>query len=142
MSLNLQLSDFISLQKLIEMEQNIKIQKLKLESNSSSITIKPDERLYKEDINDNKFLRVIFRINNDEIIISWFYLLEESKGTGTKIVKWFIDYCISNNYKALKIVNVKYDKIKMISLCEKFNFIKQETLDEEYSNYYLQIKDV
>ncbi|WP_434306009.1 GNAT family N-acetyltransferase [Clostridium botulinum] len=70
--------------------------------------------------------------------ISWLYLLHTERGTGTKILKWFIDYCERNNIKEIRIQNIEKQNKAMRKLCEKFGFEEIEE-NENFSNYILHL---
>lgn len=128
-----QLLDFKSLQDIIENGQMVKTI---LRKSGSNITIVP----LRDIVIDNSFLQVTFRINQETLILSWFYLLYEDTGTGTKVIEWLIKYCAGNsNLKIFKIANVENNKVKMRAVCKKFGFIESKC-NEEYSDFYLEIK--
>lgn len=119
-----ELFDFKPLQEIVEREQGLKTI---IQQTGDNISIKP--------INDvvinNRFLQITFRIYRETLILSWLYLLYEGRGTGTKIIEWFIKYCSkNNNINILKIVNVQKDKTQMRQLCIKFNFVENKSNDD------------
>lgn len=126
------LLDFKSLQVLVEQEQDI-ITVIKASENNISIV------LLKDIVIGNNFFQITFRIDEKMLILSWLYLLYESKGTGARVINWFIDYCVKNNIKVFRIANVEDNKIKMRALCYKFGFIEHRR-NENYSDYYLKIR--
>lgn len=128
------LVEFKSLQDLIEKEQDIRTI-IRLSGNNISIVLKKDIVI------GNNFFQITFRIDEEMLILSWLYLLYESKGTGAKIINWFINYCIHNNLKIFRIANVEDNKMKMRALCQKFGFLEHRS-NENFIDYSLSIASI
>lgn len=71
---------------------------------------------------EEKFTQINFRFEGNTLIIPWFYLSKKNEGIGSKILKWFIEFCIENDITAIEIRGVKQDKEGMKKLLNKFDF--------------------
>lgn len=123
---------FEPLRRLVETEQAVKSI---LKISERNISILPVTDITIED----RFLQITFRIDGEMLVLSWLYLLYGGKGTGTKIVLWFIKYCKDNGLKTIKIANVAGDKFSMHALCIKLGFIKCNQ-EDGFVDYYLKIE--
>ena len=131
LEMNEALNNFISLQRLIEEEQSVETIIRKTDNNITIIPLK-DQTI------DGNFLQITFRVVDEIVVLSWIYLLYPCRGTGTKIISWFIQYCKQNKYKTLKIANVEENNAKMRALCRKFKFIENKA-NSSYSDFYLTV---
>jgi hypothetical protein len=132
------LDDFINLKLLVEEEQGVKVTIKSSTNNSSNINIQP----VVDNEDESIFLKITFRVDGNKLVLSWLYLLDQGKGTGTKLINWFIKYCEHKKLNRLYIVNVQDDKVGMLRLCKKLGFIRRnENQDyQDFSDYYLEIK--
>jgi hypothetical protein len=88
-------------------------------------------------IESEKFTQINFRFECNTLIIPWFYLSKPNEGIGSKIVKWFIEFCTENNMIAIEIRGVKQEKQGMKALLNRFNFRKIKS--GEYMNFRKKI---
>lgn len=88
--------------------------------------------------NDNdSFTQINFRFENSALIIPWFYLRKQKCGIGSKIVEWFIAFCLEKGISKVEIRGVGQDKEGMKCLLNKFDFCM--TTDGESMNYQRNI---
>lgn len=79
---------------------------------------------YDSDIEEEEFTQINFRFENNTLIISWFFLKQKNLGIGSKIMKWFIEFCEESNIFSIEIRAVSRDKEGMLRLLNKFGFKK------------------
>lgn len=56
-----------------------------------------------------------------------------NKGLGSKLLKFFIDYCIQKGYKSIRL-EVRVDNKLAISLYERFNFKREGIIRKYYED--------
>lgn len=71
---------------------------------------------------EEKFTQINFRFEGNGLIVPWFYLKIEKSGIGTKILQWFIQFCLDNNISEIEIRGVGIDKRGMKRLLDIFGF--------------------
>jgi len=79
-----------------------------------------------------------FEVTDDEVKLRLLYLNVRSKGLGTKIIRWLIDYCVSENINKLSIRTVEKNNIIMKALARKFAF-KVNKENDGYLNFELEL---
>lgn len=77
-------------------------------------------------------IHIRFYIKNNSLKITHLFLIKQSCGTGTKLIKFFIEQAKLNNYEKIEIVNVKSTNILMKRLCKNF---QQEKINDDFVNY-------
>lgn len=100
------------------MRENLN-EELYIKSNGQNSYVITDNGL---NIDDQNFTQINFRIEDNTFIIPWFYLSKQNEGIGSKIIKWFIEFCMENGINAIEIKSVKQDKRGMKKLLNKFDF--------------------
>ena len=81
---------------------------------------------------DHGNVHVRFYIKDNSLRITHLFLIKQSCGTGTKLIKFFIEQAKLNNYEKVEIVNVKCSNIIMKRLCKNF---QQEKINDDFVNY-------
>ncbi len=110
---------------------------------SSSIIFEEKEKnmyvIFEENSkNDNdSFTQINFRFENSVLIIPWFYLRKPKCGIGSKIVEWFIAFCLEKGILKVEIRGVGQDKEGMKYLLNKFDFYLIK--DGEFMDYQRNI---
>ncbi len=79
-----------------------------------------------------------FEVTDHEVVLRLLYLNVRSKGLGTKIIKWLINYCISENIDKILIRCVEKNNIIMNALAKKFGFTVSKE-DKGYLYYELEV---
>lgn len=94
-------------------------EKLNIKQDEDSKYVITDSGL---NIDEEKFTQINFRFEGNTLIIPWFYLSKQNEGIGSKILKWFIEFCMKNDINVIEIRGVKQDKQGMRKLLNKFEF--------------------
>lgn len=82
-------------------------------------------------------VRIRFYERDNILRVTHLFLVNISCGTGTKIIKYFIEQCKINNYEKLIIVNAKESDEIMKKLCANFQCKKTSN---DYVDYELCLK--
>jgi GNAT superfamily N-acetyltransferase len=108
--------DFLHLKQMIEKEQSITVKFSKFEEteNGVNVSLTSEERGAKD-----RFFQVELRFRGDTLRVAWLFLIHTHKGTGTKILKWLIDYCKCKGIANFEVWCVENTNIAMKNLCHK-----------------------
>lgn len=85
--------------------------------------------------NEENFTQINFRFEKNILIIPWFYLRKPKQGIGSRIIEWFINFCLENDISAIEIRGVGKDKAVMQHLMNKYNFSPNKVSEEDYKDY-------
>ncbi|URZ16361.1 hypothetical protein [Clostridium felsineum] len=132
---NFKESDFQELKEIIEIEQKVK---LKIKENGVNYFILNEQNLTNNMREANGTVDIVFRFKDKQLILSNLFLREEGIGTGSHIIKWFVEFCKKNNLINFQIRIVAKDNVAMNNICDKYNFEKTDN-NEECNDFLLKI---
>lgn len=75
-----------------------------------------------ENRDKSNFTQINFRFEYERLIIPWFYLKTRNAGIGSKIMDWFIEFCLKNKIKEIEVRGVSQGKEEMQGLLRKYGF--------------------
>lgn len=108
--------EFAELIKLIEREQDLKIEFVEGSTNEKVGMRERGDDGWKE----NNFFKLNFRVSEEEIRFTYLYLKKQKQGTGKKVIEWFVRFCNKKNKDSLLITGVNKSNIISVRCCEKF----------------------
>lgn len=127
--------DFLPLKQMIEKEQSISVKFSKFEETENGVNIS----LTSEEMGaKNSFFQVELRFRGDTLRVAWLYLIHTHKGTGTKILRWLIDYCKRKNVANFEVWSVENANIVMKKLCHKLG-LQVSRSEGERSDYSIHL---
>lgn len=88
---------------------------------------------------DERFIKIDFRIEEKVLIISWLFLSKSNTGCGYEIIKWFEKHCKECNLDRIEIKVVNKNNKGMINFTRKLDF-KEKDNDGEYINFIKFVK--
>lgn len=83
--------------------------------------------------NNKDFTQLEFRFEQQTLIIAWLYLSKTNVGIGTKIINWFLKFCVNNGISAIEVRIVDKNNIAMKRLLNNFVFVIKNS--DEFDNY-------
>lgn len=124
--------DFLPLKQLIEKEQSILVKFSKFEKTENGVNISLSSE---EKGAEDRVFQVELRFRGDTLRVAWLYLIHTHKGTGTKILKWLIDYSKSKGIANFEVWSVENTNNAMKNLCHKLGLhvCRNENERSDYS---------
>jgi len=109
--------DFNDLVKILreDLDANIIIED---KGNNKFVLIENDANL-----SETEFTQINFRFERDVLIIPWFFIKKSGLGIGTRVMEWFVNFCLENSIVAIEIRGVKKDKEGKKKRLDKFDFM-------------------
>lgn len=132
--------EFEELKEIIENGLNEELYIEKPNKNKDNFFIK---KCYKKndpiitDLSKGGCTEVSFRIEKDSLVIQNFYLSKKRTGTGSKMLKWFKEFCKKENISIIEIAIVENDNQAMLSFLDKFKFLIKDNFPN--NNYILDL---